>query len=422
MSRSTLWCSACETELPIKSRVTRCPKCAGLLEVRLTDVRENGAGLRRRFDERLKLQRGVERSGVWRYREVIYPAARDDEIVSHPEGNTPLIDRAAISDWAGVDGLLLKHEGHNPTGSFKDRGMTTGVTHAVRIGCRAIACASTGNTSASLAAYGAQAGLTAVVFIPAGKVALGKMAQTLAYGATTLAVKGDFDTCLKLIDAAGPDLGLYLLNSINPWRLEGQKAIVLEILQQLAWQVPDWLVLPGGNLGNTSAFGKALREALELGIIDKVPRIAVIQAAGASPFAQSFAEAFTTRPVVTADTVATAIRIGDPASFDRAVATIRLTNGVVSSVTDDEILAAKRLIDRAGVGCEPASAASVAGVRKLVAAGTIGRGETVVAVLTGHVLKDPEILLRPGATTPPIEVGASVEEIGVALKGLGLGG
>ena len=350
---------------------------------------------------------------------MIYPAATDDEIVSHPEGNTPLLDRPAISAWAGVERLLIKHEGHNPTGSFKDRGMTVGATHAKRIGCRVVACASTGNTSASLAAYAAQAGLKGVVFIPAGKVTLGKMAQTLAYGATTLAVRGDFDACLKLVDAAGPDLGLYLLNSINPWRLEGQKAIVLELLQQLSWQVPDWLVLPGGNLGNTSAFGKALREAVEFGIIDQLPRIAVIQAAGASPFARSYAAGFSTRPVMTADTVATAIRIGDPASFDRAVAAIRLTNGVVTAVSDDEILAAKRVIDRAGVGCEPASAASVAGVRKLVAEGTIGRRQTVVAVLTGHVLKDPEILLRPGATTPPIEVGASVAEIEKALNALG---
>ena len=297
--------------------------------------------------------------------------------------------------------------------------MTVGVTQARRIGARAVACASTGNTSASLAAYAAQAGLTALVFVPAGQVALGKLAQSLAYGAKTLLVRGDFDACLALVQEASASLGIYLLNSINPFRVEGQKTIALEILEQLDWDAPDWLALPAGNLGNTAAFGKALREAKALGLINRVPRIAAIQAEGASPFAQSFRQHFATRHKMKAETVATAIKIGDPASYDRAVETIRFTNGVVASVTDAEILDAKAVIDGSGVGCEPASAASVAGVRNLVRDGVIGPSERVVAVLTGNVLKDPGALLRyhqetspaPQYANPPIEIDATLEAV-----------
>jgi len=340
-------------------------------------------------------------------------------IVSHPEGNTPLLARDRVSSYAGVPGLLLKHEGHNPTGSFKDRGMTVGVTQARRIGARAVACASTGNTSASLAAYAAQAGIPALVFVPAGQVALGKLAQSLAYGARTLLVKGDFDACLSLVQQASDRLGIYLLNSINPFRVEGQKTIALEALEQLDWDAPDWLVLPAGNLGNTAAFGKALRQAHELGLIARVPRLAAIQADGAAPFASSFRDGFATRPKVKAETVATAIKIGDPASFDRAVEAIRYTSGVVTSVSDAEILDAKAVVDASGVGCEPASAASVAGVRRLVKEGVIRSSDRVVAVLTGHVLKDPGALLRyhqeldppPQFANPPVEIEPTIEAV-----------
>jgi threonine synthase len=298
------------------------------------------------------------------------------------------------------------------------------VTQARRIGARAVACASTGNTSASLAAYAAQAGLRALVFVPAGQVASGKLAQSLAYGARTLLVRGDFDACLRLVQEASERLGIYLLNSINPFRVEGQKTIALEVLEQLAWDPPDWLALPAGNLGNTAAFGKALREGRELGLIDRVPRIAAVQAEGASPFAQSFREQFSTRPKVKAETVATAIRIGDPASFDRAVDAIRYTNGVVTTATDTEILDAKAVIDASGVGCEPASAASVAGVRRLVREGVIQPTERVVAVLTGHLLKDPGALLRyhqelsprPAYANAPVEIDASLDEVERALS------
>jgi threonine synthase len=410
-------CAKCGSEFADTDPSPKCASCGGLLEVLHAPPAQRGSALRALFAER-RGSGSVNASGVWRYQELVLPNA-GDFIVSHPEGNTPLLARDRVSAWAGVAGLLLKHEGHNPTGSFKDRGMTVGVTQARRIGARAVACASTGNTSASLAAYAAQAGIPALVFVPAGQVALGKLAQSLAYGARTLLVQGDFDTCLALVQDASERLGIYLLNSINPFRVEGQKTIALEALEQLGWDSPDWLVLPAGNLGNTAAFGKALREAFELGLITRVPRIAAIQAEGASPFAQSFREGFSTRPTVKADTVATAIKIGDPASFDRAVESIRFTNGVVTSVTDAEIMDAKAIVDASGVGCEPASAASVAGVRKLVREGTIRASDRVVAVLTGHVLKDPGALLhyhqeltpRPEHANPPVEIEPNIEAV-----------
>jgi threonine synthase len=265
------------------SRV-RCD-CGGLLEVHHDAPALRGADLRALFDERWNLRVDVNLSGVWRYRELVLPGGAP-HAVTHPEGNTPLLRRAALTKWAGLDELLLKHEGHNPTGSFKDRGMTVGVTQARRIGASAVACASTGNTSASLAAYGAQAGIPALVFVPAGQVAMGKLAQSLAYGAKTLLVRGDFDACLRLAEETGARLGVYLLNSINPFRIEGQKTIVFELLHQLDWDPPDWIVLPAGNLGNTAAFGKALVEAKALGLIERMPRLAAVQAAGAAPFAQ----------------------------------------------------------------------------------------------------------------------------------------
>jgi threonine synthase len=361
---------------------------------------------------------------VWRYRELVLPSASLTECISHPEGNTPLLARAAVSRWAGVPDLLLKHEGHNPTGSFKDRGMTVAMTQARRAGASAVACASTGNTSASLASYAAHANIPAVVFVPAGHVAMGKLAQTLAYGALTLVVQGNFDACLSLARAAAAELNMRLLNSVNPFRIEGQKSIVFECLQQMDWTPPDWIALPAGNLGNTAAFGKALREAHALGLIDRVPRLAAVQAAGAAPFAASFEQQFAFLPTVTPETVATAIRIGAPASFARAARAIRETGGVVLAVTDAELLEAKAVIDASGVGCEPASAASVAGVRALRAAGQIGAHERVVAVLTGNLLKDPGIVIeyhsgdgseaRPRANAP-VEIPASVEAVRRAL-------
>jgi threonine synthase len=403
--------------------VSVCPRCGGLLELRHRFF-ARGDDLVRQFALRRQALRGPDASGVWRYRELVLPSATPAEIVTHPEGNTPLLERARVSGWAAIERLLMKHEGHNPTGSFKDRGMTVAMTQAKRIGASAVACASTGNTSASLAAYAAHAGLPALVFVPAGQVAMGKLTQTLAYGAKTLIVRGNFDDCLALARDASAALNIQLLNSINPFRLEGQKSIVFELLEQLDWSPLDWIVLPAGNLGNTSAFGKAIREAMEVGIISHAPRIAAIQAAGAAPFAQSFHAHFEKTIHVKPETIATAIRIGAPASWDRAVRAIRETNGVVASVTDEEILETKAVIDAAGVGCEPASAASVAGARKLRAEGVIGPHDTVATVLTGHLLKDPGILVNyhqemdpaPRYANRPIEIDPSITEVERVIK------
>jgi threonine synthase len=302
--------------------------------------------------------------------------------------------------------------------------MTVGVTQAKRIGATAVACASTGNTSASLAAYAAQAGLPALVLVPLDGVSTGKLAQSLAYGAKTLLVRGDFDDCLRLVEQASTELGVYLLNSINPFRIEGQKTIILEMLQQLAWEPPDWIVLPAGNLGNTAAFGKALREAREWGLISRVPRLAAVQAEGAAPFARSFAEGFTKRHRVKAETVATAIKIGDPASYDRAVQAIRETDGIVLSTSDAELLEAKAAIDASGIGCEPASAVTLAGLRQLVRQGTVKSSDRIVGVLTGHILKDPGLLLKyhqetepaPAGANRPIEIDPHLREIERVLK------
>jgi threonine synthase len=415
-------CIACGNEATELDPRPRCHVCGGLLDVRHRPPRLTRDELLQLFNGRQAHHPGASASGVWRFREIVLPGA--EHVVSHPEGNTPLLHRDALDRWTGMERLLLKHEGHNPTGSFKDRGMTVGVTQAKRIDATAVACASTGNTSASLSAYAAQAKIPALVLVPAGQVALGKLAQTLAYGARTLLVRGDFDDCLRLIEEASTKLGVYLLNSINPFRIEGQKTIVLELLQQLGWHPPDWIVLPAGNLGNTAAFGKAIEEAHAWGLISRKPRLAAIQAAGAAPFALSFEEHFARRHTVKAETVATAIRIGDPASYDRAVRAIEGTEGVVLAVEDAEILEAKAAVDGCGVGCEPASAASIAGVRQLVRRGLMDPSEHAVAVLTGHVLKDPGLLLQyhremepppPGANRP-MEIEPRLEQVEAVLR------
>ncbi len=412
MSAPRLVCGTCARTFVTGRALPACP-CGGLLEV-VPAPALRGRRLRALFDARQGRDPSVQGSGVWRFRELVLPGR--GALVTHPEGNTPLLRREALARYAGVDDLAFKHEGHNPTGSFKDRGMTVAVSQALRAGARAVACASTGNTSASMAAYAAQAGLPALVFVPAGKVAAGKLAQALAYGARTLLVPGDFDACLRLVREVAETLDVTLLNSVNPWRLEGQKTIVLEMLQQRGWDVPDWIVVPAGNLGNTAAFGKALREAHDLGLIRRLPRLASIQAAGANPFYRSFRTGFRRRFQVQAETVASAIRIGDPASFARGVRSIRDTRGLVAAVSDEAILAAKAQIDGAGVGCEPASAAALAGLRALARRGVIRRDESVVVVLTGHVLKDAQVVIdyhssqRRGANAP-IEIAASVDAV-----------
>ena len=414
-----LRCAACLRPFQVTDGHCSCPDCGGLLDVERSSAWDDPTELRARFASRSFIDGPArDRSGVWRYRDLLFDVP-EKCVVTLPEGNTPLVRHERVTSYAGVAELAMKHEGMNPTASFKDRGMTAGVSQAMSLGAKAVACASTGNTSASLAAYAARAGIPAYVFVPAGQVALGKLTQTLAYGARTILVHGDFDACLALVQDVSKRLGIYLLNSVNPFRIEGQKTIAIELMHQLAWNPPDWIALPAGNLGNTAAIGKALRELAECGLIPRVPRILAVQAEGASPFAQSYATQFSTRRVVRAETIATAIRIGNPASHDRAVHAIRATDGVVLSVPDAEILEAKAVIDGSGIGCEPASAAGVAGVRAAVARGLVGPGQSVVAILTGHVLKDPGVLSwyhrelepRPWLANRPVEAEASVEVI-----------
>jgi threonine synthase len=396
-----LACIECDREYAATAVRYTCD-CGNLLSVERGPLTVH----RELFDARRTSRAAIDQSGVWRFREAVM-TVDPEAIVTHPEGATRLYER---------DGIFFKHEGENPTGSFKDRGMTVAVTQAKRIGATAIACASTGNTSASLAAYAAQAGLRAVVFVPQGKISGGKLAQTLAYGALVLQVRGNFDAAMQLVRTACDRLGIYLVNSINPFRIEGQKTIVWELLQDLEWNAPDWIVVPAGNLGNTSAFGKALREAHAAGWIDRMPRLASIQASGANPFYQSYREHFGERYRVEAETIATAIRIGDPVSYAKAVTAIRGTDGVVEEVTDEELMAAKRTIDRMGIGCEPASATTLAGVKKLRAAGVIRDGERVVCILTGNILKDTDAILKNIPAEQIVEIEPAIDAVERAVS------
>ena len=384
----------------------------------------------RAFDARRASADPHERSGVWRFRELILPLD-PSHIVSRGEGNTTLYDAPRVAEYCGLAPdarLLLKHEGENPTGSFKDRGMTVGVSMARRLGAHTVACASTGNTSASMASYAAIAGMRAVVFIPEGAISMGKLSQALAYGARTIQIRGNFDDAMRLVERLCVEDNIYLLNSLNPFRLEGQKAIALEILQDLQWNVPDWIVCPGGNLGNSSAIYKALRELKELGLIETMPKIGVIQAAGANPLYTAFTtDADDLLPLASPETIATAIRIGAPVSFPKSLRAVRETGGVVDQATDQEIMDAKAVIDRAGVGCEPASAATVAGVKHLVERGVIRPGETVVGVLTGHLLKDPDATagyhadtlgekhIHPAFPNAPIKCEPTIDDVRRAI-------
>ena len=386
LARIVVRCMACEARFTGADVLTGCPACGGLLDVIIPTRRKLTPG-----DLGVGVPATARHSGVWRYGPLL-PSLPESALVSRWEGNTPLYRDDRLTRYVGLtDGHLeLKHEGHNPTASFKDRGMTVGVSHAKAVGARIVACASTGNTSASLAAYAAAAGIPALVLVPEGKISAGKLAQTIAYGARVVQLEGDFDVALALLRELTEAYDVYLVNSVNPFRLEGQKTIIFEMIEQRAWQPPDWFVLPGGNLGNTAAFGKALIELHAVGLIDRLPRLAVIQAEGAAPFAAYHASGFEEFAPVQAETVATAIKIGNPASTPRARRSIELTNGWVTTVSDDEILDAKAAIDRTGIGCEPASAASLAGLRRLVRDGIVRTDESAVALLTGHILKDTD--------------------------------
>jgi threonine synthase len=386
----------CRARFPITEVIYNCPKCGGLLETVYPAPAASAAELKKLWRERRMSNAPLDQSGVWRYREFIPFLEPEHRVVTLREGSTPLLDAPRAAEYGGLDRLTFKHQGFNPTGSFKDNGMTCGVAQALRLGMTRVACVSTGNTSASMAAYASAAGLRPIIFIPHGNISYGKLAQALEYGALTLQVEANFDQILALVRQLAERLGIYLLNSINPFRIEGQKTIMVEMMDQRDWRVPDWVVLPGGNLGNTSAFGKALREMKALGLIDRLPRLAVIQADGSAPFYDLMQSADRSRlqPVEHPETLATAIKIGDPVSWPKALHEITVSGGVVEKVSEQEIADAKAVIGQCGIGCEPASAATLAGLRKLVASQVITRGADVIAVLTGNVLKDPDYIFR----------------------------
>ena len=376
----------------------RCAQCGDLFEVeypgwsqRGGHDRPNAGALKWLWRERRCSAEALDQSGVWRFRELLPILESLGNAVSLREGNTPLYHLPRAAKALGIDQLFAKHQGMNPSGSFKDTGMTAALSVARERGFEWVACASTGNTSASMAAYAARAGLNSLVLIPEGKIAWGKLSQAMDYGALTCQVKADFDGCLKVLTEIVKQAPIYLLNSVNPYRLEGQKTPAFEIAEAFDWNVPDHLIVPGGNLGNSSALGKGFRELRELGLTARLPRISVIQAAGANPLVRSFeASHGEALEPVEAHTRATAIRIGNPASWRKAARVIQESGGWCLDVSEAEIAIAKAELGAEGLGCEPASAVTLAGLKKLRAKDKIRSGETVVLVLTGHTLKDAD--------------------------------
>ncbi|WP_437223032.1 threonine synthase [Planctomicrobium sp. SH661] len=391
--------------------LTACPTTGDLLDIKYDWNRVPVPSSLREFESRWMNRRNpLDYSGVWRFRELL-PFAPPDQIVTIGEGQTVLQDCPQVAKYVGVKpgGLFLQYEGMNPSGSFKDNGMTAASTHARMVGAKLAACASTGNTSASLAIYAGVTGLfKVIVFVGSGKIAYGKLSQALDYGAVTLQIQGDFDDALQQVRAVCDSAGIYLCNSVNPFRLEGQKTIMYRVLEGLNWEVPDWIVVPGGNLGNSSAFGKAFMELKELGLIDRVPRLAVINAAGANTLYQlyekdglrwnngnpdeglidSFYQEMD-QENRRAKTLASAIEINRPVNLQKCLRALDFCDGVVREVSDPEILDAKAQVGANGFGCEPASGASVAGAKLLREQGIIAPSDRVVCILTGHQLKDP---------------------------------
>ncbi len=401
----------CRATYGVENALVACPKCGNLLDVMYDwdrlPVPASLAALEKKWSRRNDPHCF---SGVWRFHDLL-PFAPAGQCVTVGEGQTLLQPSEGVARYVGVqpDGLRLQYEGMNPSGSFKDNGMSAAFTHARLIGAKRAACASTGNTSASLALYCSVTRLMkAVIFVGSGKIAYGKLSQALDYGALTVQINGDFDDAMARVREVSRELGIYLVNSVNPFRLEGQKTIMFRVLEGLGWEPPDWIVVPGGNLGNSSAFGKAFYELHQLGLIDKIPRIAVINATGANTLYQ-LVETQGMRwnggavdgPAIChyydemdaegrrASTIASAIEINRPVNLNKCLRALEITDGVVREVTDQEILDAKAQVGAGGMGCEPASAASVAGAKKLVAEGVIDRDQRVVCILTGHLLKDP---------------------------------
>jgi len=376
--------------MPASSKAYVCPRCGGLLDVVYDFQITDPEALKREFRQRRLSDDPLDMSGVWRYRELLPFCTDLTKVVTMQEGKTPIFDAPRCAEYTGLKKLWLKHQGLNPTGSFKDNGMTAGVTQARLMNSRIVACASTGNTSASMAAYAARSCLKAVIFIPDQQIAFGKLSQSLDYGALTLQIQGDFDEAMRLVKEITEETDVYLLNSINPFRLEGQKAIIIEMLDQRGWAIPDRVVVPGGNLGNSSSFGKAIKELYDLGFINKMPMVTIIQAQRANPLYRTLIYHSPRLIPMEAHTLATAIKIGNPVSWKKAVRAMDWTNGWCDVVSEQEIADAKAMIGRDGVGCEPASATTVAGIKKLIQTGEIDKDEDVVAVLTGNLLKDPD--------------------------------
>ncbi|HLX86476.1 MAG TPA: threonine synthase [Terriglobales bacterium] len=396
---SRLRCIACGATPDSAAQDFRCNACGDLLEFFFPEWSFDPAELKSRWLSRrtsvgLARRDLLDQSGVWRFRELL-PHIPEESVITLREGNTPLYHMPRCARTTGVEKLYAKHQGMNPTASFKDTGMTFAASSAHQSKFRWVACASTGNTSASMAAYAARGKMHSLVLIPEGKISWGKLSQSLDYGALTCQLRTDFDGCVRILNELVRLKPVYLLNSVNPYRIEGQKTAAIELLEQLGWDPPDHIIVPGGNLGNSSAIGKALVEMLELKLISRLPKLSIIQAQGANPFYRSVRE-FGGKKLepMTADTLASAIRIGNPASWKKALRVLEATGGEVEEVSEVEIAIAKAEIGGEGIGCEPASAVTLAGLKKLRAKGFVKAGETVVLILTGHVLKDPDFTIK----------------------------
>jgi len=389
-----LRCISCGATPASAAQDFRCANCSNLLEFVFPGREFDPASLKSLWLKRKTSNSKLDQSGVWRFRELL-PHIPEGHVISLREGNTPLYDLPRCSQIAGVENLRAKHQGMNPTASFKDTGMTVAASSAHEQGFRWVACASTGNTSASMAAYAARGNMHSLVLIPDGKISWGKLSQSLDYGALTCQLRTDFDGCVRILNDLVRRKPVYLLNSVNPYRIEGQKTAAIELMEQLNWDPPDHIIVPGGNLGNSSALGKALLEMRELKLIPRLPKLSIIQAQGANPFYRSVKEFGGTKlEAMTADTQATAIRIGNPASWKKALRVLRETGGEVEQVTELELAEAKAEIGADGIGCEPASAVTLAGLKKLRKQGFVKSGESVILILTGHLLKDPDFTIK----------------------------
>ena len=395
-------CISCGMEYEDNKIIYTCEKCGSILEV-ICDVDVSKDIFKCR------------KSTMWKYKE--FMPVNESSIVTLQEGGTPFCRCEKLGEKLGVE-LHVKVEGSNPTGSFKDRGMSVGITKAIELGVNAVGCASTGNTSASLAAYAARAGLRCIVLLPSGKVALGKLAQAMFHGAKVISVKGNFDEALEAVTALALEGELYLLNSVNPYRLEGQKTIGYEIVDDLGWQPPDRIILPVGNAGNISAIWKGIKEFHRAGYMEDLPMMTGIQAEGAAPIVKAVRNGNENIiPFENPETVATAIRIGAPVSALKAIRAINESDGYAETVTDEEILSAQKLLARTeGIGVEPASAASIAGLIKLAENGVVDKNEKVVCIVTGHLLKDPNTAIN--ACSEPVEIDADINKLSKFIRGL----